>query len=132
MPALGMRHVALNVKDPQKSKDFYVRVLRMRVAWEPDSDNVYLSTDGQDNIALHKTRSGSGVAGNQLLDHIGFFVSQPEELDEWYNHALVNGAKITREIASHRDASRSFYLEDPDGISIQILFHPQVAKNTFS
>ena len=42
MKTLGLRHVALHVKDPAKSKDFYMRVLKMELEWEPDADNIYL------------------------------------------------------------------------------------------
>ena len=29
METLGIRHLALNVRDPQASKEFYLRVLKM-------------------------------------------------------------------------------------------------------
>lgn len=94
----------------------------MEVEWEPDADNVYLSTGGQDNIALHKGTPGAGS-----LDHIGFFVRTHAEVDEWYAEVKsAPEAKILREIKTHRDGARSFYFADPDGIVIQILCHPPV------
>ena len=50
---LGLRHVAINVRDVRKSVDFYTRVMGMSVEWEPDPDNVYL-TSGSDNLAIHR------------------------------------------------------------------------------
>jgi len=47
---LGLRHVALNVRDVQKSIEFYSKVLGMKLEWMPDEDNAYL-TSGQDNLA---------------------------------------------------------------------------------
>ena len=47
-----MRHIALKVKDIAKAKSFYQTMLGMDVVWEPDRQNVYLSS-GSDNIALH-------------------------------------------------------------------------------
>ena len=43
---LGLRHVALNVRDVRKSLDFYSKVLGMKMEWMPDEENAYL-TSGQ-------------------------------------------------------------------------------------
>jgi catechol 2,3-dioxygenase-like lactoylglutathione lyase family enzyme len=50
----GLRHLALNVRDLPAMKRFYVELLGFSVEWEPDSDNIYLSS-GIDNLALHRS-----------------------------------------------------------------------------
>ena len=42
-----------NVRDLEAMKRFYVDLLGFAVEWEPDADNVYLSS-GIDNLALHR------------------------------------------------------------------------------
>ncbi len=126
MKTLGMRHVALNVRNAQLSKEFYCKVLKMQVEWEPDEKSVYLTSSdeqgpGLDNIALHQSDAPLHKAGN--LNHIGFFVPTLDDVDAWYAHIQAHGAKIVREIKTHRDGARSFYFEDPDGIVIQVLYH---------
>jgi len=131
LKTLGMRHIALNVKDPQATKKFYIDVLKMEIEWEPDADNVYLTSSSQDNLAIHKAPNSEAlkpVRDNQLLDHIGFFVSTPKEVDDWYQHVLSHYAKIIKEIKTHRDGARSFYFQDPDGVVIQLIYHPPVAN----
>ena len=49
----GLRHLALSVRDLDAMKRFYVDLLGFAVEWEPDADNVYLSS-GIDNLALHR------------------------------------------------------------------------------
>src|SRR5882672_2493003 len=49
----GLRHLALNVQRLDEMKTFYVDLLGFAVEWEPDADNVYLSS-GIDNLALHR------------------------------------------------------------------------------
>ena len=127
MKTLGMRHIALNVKDAQASKEFYQRALLMEVEWEPDSKSVYLTSHGQDNIALHQADAPLNKPG--ALNHLGFFVKTLEEVDEWYAHLKAYGAKIVKEIKTHRDGARSFYFEDRDGNVIQLLYHPPVAQS---
>ena len=46
---LGLHHLALNARDLPVMKRFYVEVLGFRVEWEPDAENVYL-TSGSDNL----------------------------------------------------------------------------------
>lgn len=127
MAGLGLRHVALNVADPQKSKDFYTRVLKMQIEWEPDPDNVYLTSGGQDNLALHRAESRAS-SQPQKLDHIGFALESAADVDQWYEWIRSQKAKILREIKTHRDGARSFYIEDPDGVVIQMIYHIPIAK----
>lgn len=131
MNTLGMRHVALNVADSQRSKEFYMRVLKMDLEWEPDADNVYLTSGGHDNLAIHKTSaaiSNDPKASGQRLDHIGFVLPTMDDVDSWYRWVRSQGVTILSEIKTHRDGARSFYMKDPDGISIQMIYHPPIAK----
>jgi catechol 2,3-dioxygenase-like lactoylglutathione lyase family enzyme len=135
LPTLGLRHAALYVKDPQVSKEFYCRVLQMQLEWEPDSDNVYLTSQGLDNLALHSDPKGSsgGQTAEELhliprLDHIGFILPTLADVDAWYSWVTSQGARILREIKTHRDGARSFYFADPDGNIIQMLYHPPISE----
>lgn len=123
---LGMRHVALNVRDMQASERFYVELLGMRVEWRPDPDNLYL-TSGPDNLALHKAAAGDLDEAAQRLDHIGFFLSTPDEVDRWYAFLEAQGVSMRNAPRTHRDGARSFYCYDPDGAVVQIIYHPPVA-----
>lgn len=131
MKTLGIRHVALNVRDPQKSKAFYTRILKMEVEWEPDADNVYLTTGGQDNLALHRAPGagqGPAAAPGQALDHIGFVLGSADEVDAWHEWMAGAGVPIVKAMKTHRDGARSFYIKDPDGILIQMIYHPPIAS----
>jgi len=124
---LGIRHIALRVRDLQCSIDFYTRLLGMRVEWKPDPANAYL-TSGSDNLALHEVRNAADAGGDGLgLDHFGFVVSQPAEVDQWANLLEAEGIKLTRKPKTHRDGARSLYFRDPDGNLIQILYHPPIS-----
>ncbi len=135
METLGLRHAALHVRDPQASKSFYMDVLRMQLEWEPDADNIYLTSGGHDNLALHRrTEAGTppgqdefGYGPGQRLDHLGFALPSLAAVDEWYAWAQKHGARILRDVKTHRDGARSFYLADPDGTVIQMIYHPPIA-----
>ena len=124
---LGMRHVALNVRDLAASEHFYVELLGMQVEWRPDADNIYLSS-GPDNLALHKTSAEQFDEAAQRLDHIGFFLSGPDEVDEWYAFLTAHDVRMRNPPRTHRDGARSFYCYDPDGVTVQVIYHPPVAE----
>jgi len=125
MALLGLRHLALRVRDPQVSKRFYSDCFGMRVVWEPDPDNVYLSS-GADNLALHRAPD----EGPGALDHMGFLVDSPEEVDRLAESFRERGVPLAAEPRDHRDGSRSFYCLDPDGLRIQVLFEPTLSRQT--
>ena len=123
----GMRHIALKVRDIAKAKDFYQTMLGMDVVWQPDSQNIYLSS-GCDNIALHEVLPGfASTAAEQRLDHFGFIVESIEQVQELEQQFRSAGVKIVHPFKIHRDGSASFYCADPDDIVIQMLYEPQLS-----
>jgi len=121
MSKLGIRHIALRVQDLQRSREFYENFLGMQADWEPDAENVYLTTGGQDNLALHQVVQTKVPDQLESLDHFGFVVSTKQEVDEFYQKALSLSLPIVKAPKDHRDGARSFYLKDPDGVVVQII-----------
>jgi catechol 2,3-dioxygenase-like lactoylglutathione lyase family enzyme len=105
----GMRHIALSVE------------------WRPDADNLYL-TSGNDNLALHRVDRKADPAA-QTLDHIGFILRAPEEVDAWYEFLRANGVEMKSAPRTHRDGARSFYCLAPQDVTLQMIFHPPIADH---
>ncbi|MGZ8250759.1 MAG: VOC family protein [Methylophilaceae bacterium] len=123
---MGMRHVALFVQDIEACLAFYIKVLGMQLEWQPDPDNYYL-TSGIDNLALHRVTETEKPTGPQRLDHIGFIIKSPQEVDAWHAHFVQHGVKILQAPKTHRDGARSFYCIDPAGTMVQLIYHPPIA-----
>ncbi|MGH7273351.1 MAG: VOC family protein [Nitrospiria bacterium] len=127
----GLRHLALRVRDMGKARAFYEGLLGMKVIWEPDPDNVYLSS-GSDNLALHQIpkeqlsqfKTGSG----QFMDHFGFVVESSDVVKAVFQAMQQAGTSIVKPLRAHRDGSVSFYMADPDGNVIQILYEPHISR----
>lgn len=126
----SMRHIALRVRDMARSRHFYENLLGLKVVWEPDPDNVYLSS-GDDNIALHQIPAAELSKyedRGQRLDHLGFVVSTKAEVDRLAGELRARGVVFHQQPKDHRDGSRSFYIQDPDANIIQIIYLPGVSK----
>jgi catechol 2,3-dioxygenase-like lactoylglutathione lyase family enzyme len=123
----GLRHLALNVYDLGAMKRFYVDLLGFAVEWEPDPDNVYLSS-GLDNLALHRAAVlvSAGIASP--LDHLGLIVRAADDVDRWAAFLEGNGVTIDAKPRTHRDGARSCYFRDPDGNRVQIIHHPPISS----
>lgn len=129
-PTAGLHHVALYCHRLEECKDFYTQLLGMTIDWQPDPDNIYL-TSGNDNFALHRAESGFNPAKDQRLDHIGFFLNSPDDVDSWHQHLLAHHVPILRPPKDHRDGTRSFYCSDPDGNVVQLIYIPKIKNRDF-
>lgn len=127
----GLRHLALKVRDLPRSRAFYESLFGMQVVWQPDPENIYLSS-GTDNLALHQIPAAECAAypqgRGQLLDHFGFLVESEEMVDRFFERAEQLQISIVQRPKRHRDGSYSFYLSDPDGNIIQVLYEPTISK----
>jgi catechol 2,3-dioxygenase-like lactoylglutathione lyase family enzyme len=98
----GLRHLALRVNDVARAVEFYTRVFGMRLVWQPESS-----------------------AG--ALDHLGFVVATVADLEAGWRWAEAARLEIVHPLRQHRDGSVSFYIRDPDGNVIQLLFEPNIS-----
>ena len=125
---LGLRHLALNVRRMAEMKAFYVDLLGFQVEWEPDPQNVYL-TSGRDNLALHEAGGQEPAqAGQGALDHLGLVVASADLVDAWAAFLESNGVVLDMRPKTHRDGARSCYFRDPDGNRVQIIHHPPISR----
>ena len=122
-PHLGMHHLALTVPDMTAARHFYVTLLGFEVEWEPDSENLYL-TSGKDNRALHL---GEVTNTSQRLDHLGIIVEKAEHVTHWEAYLIEHGVEIAQTTKTHRDGATSCYVRDSCGNLVQFLNHPPIS-----
>lgn len=122
-PHIGLRHIALLVEQLEACVDFYSRLLGLKIVWQPDPDNIYLSS-GADNVALHRAPKDKKISGPQHLDHLGFFLAEKDDVDTWFHFLKEHQVKIIAAPKDHRDGTRSFYCADPDGNVVQLIHYP--------
>ena len=124
---LGIKHIALKVKNFKKCLSFYTNVIGMDIDWQPDDSNAYLS-NGKDNLALHEEKDIDLESSNNRLDHFGIMLMEKDDVDKWHEYLASSNIEIYKKIQDHRDGSRSFYCYDPDNNILQFLWHPILNK----
>lgn len=127
----GLRHLALKVTDLSRSREFYESLFGMKVVWQPDAENVYLSS-GSDNLALHQISAEERMqyctGAPQFLDHLGFVMDGVESVDALYRLVESRRIPVVKPPKRHRDGSYSFYIADPDGNVVQVLYEPNISQ----
>jgi catechol 2,3-dioxygenase-like lactoylglutathione lyase family enzyme len=120
---LGIRHVALFVQALDQAVDFYMRIMGMRVEWQPDENHIYL-TNGGDVLALHRVDEAPQT--QQRLDHIGFALTSLQSVYDWHDYLVSMGVSITETPKLHRDGSCGFYCLDSVGHLLELIYHPPI------
>jgi catechol 2,3-dioxygenase-like lactoylglutathione lyase family enzyme len=125
---LGLRHVALVVKNLEACMHFYTTLLGMKLVLQPDPDNVHLSF-GDDNLALHRATENFFPGKNKRLDHIGFFFKKKTDVDSWHKLLSRQGITISSGPKDHGDGTRGLICLDPDGNSVQLIWMGSLLDN---
>lgn len=116
MTADRLGHVAIRVQDMARAKAFY-QSLGLRLTWDA-SDWAYLQSPATgDGIAL---LSPSYTAAGP---HFAFHFSDRAELDRVHAQLVADGHRCGP-VHDHRDGTASFYLQDPEGNWLELLYEP--------
>ena len=123
-------HIALRVENLERAKSFYIK-LGMNLVWD-DQDWSYLEAGkGKDGLAL------LGPSYKAAGPHFAFHFTDKEEVKAIHKKLMQAGLTIGP-LHDHRDGTSSFYLKDPEGNWLEMLYQPsegipsnQFGKNNF-
>jgi catechol-2,3-dioxygenase len=119
--ARKLGHIVLRVRDAQKSKDFYMRALGLKLAHEDlTRGTVFLSFGEQHHeLALFEPAGSETPDGKQPgLHHAAWQLGSFEELQAAYRELEAMGIKVESTI--EHNVTRSVYFPDPDGNRVEL------------
>jgi catechol 2,3-dioxygenase len=119
-PRIHPARVALRVSDVGRSADFYRRIGGLRVR-EESADRARLAAPGEGPVLLELRRAerpGPAPRRATGLFHTAFRYPTREQLGATLRGLLRDGAPLTG--ASDHLVSEALYLDDPDGLGIEL------------
>ena len=119
--ARKLGHIVLRVRDAQKSKDFYMRTLGLKLAHEDlTRGTVFLSfgKEHHDLALFEPAKSEAADASHAGLHHSAWQLGSFEELQAAYRELLALGVKV--ESTVEHNVTRSVYFPDPDGNRVEL------------
>ena len=118
-----IRHIALAVKDIDKTADFYEKAFglsRSEKSEGPTAFRIYMS-DGEVNLALlqYKSEVGSGIDPSKFvgIHHFGF---QCDDLDKQQKQIEAAGGKFFFDLGDPDDDDFERKFKDPNGIVFDV------------
>ena len=115
----GLTHVALAVKDPERSFRFYEAVLGAVAVYRSD-DFIQAQTPGaRDVLVLERDAAKAGKTGG--VAHFGFRLADPADIDAAADAVIAAGGKI-RDKGEFVPGEPYIFFGDPDGYEVEIWF----------
>jgi catechol 2,3-dioxygenase-like lactoylglutathione lyase family enzyme len=121
MPArtYGLSHVALAVRDPERTARFYEEAFGARVYFR-SADSVQVQGPGpHDVLAFDRDESRAGSAGGII--HFGFRLIDPADIDEAVAAVIAAGGSLLRR-GEFAPGLPYAFMADPDGHEIEIWY----------
>jgi catechol 2,3-dioxygenase-like lactoylglutathione lyase family enzyme len=115
----GLTHVALAVRDPQRSLSFYQAVLGVIPVYER-SDFIQAQTPGsRDVLVFERNPRQAGKAGG--LIHFGFRLRRPDDIAHALTAVQAAGGTI-RDHGEFVPGEPYVFFTDPDGYDVEIWY----------
>jgi len=128
---LGLTHIALTVRDIDKSIEFYssyaaLRAIHRRMDRETQSDVVWLS-DLTRPFVIVLIKVNVVEAPLRPFSHLGVACASREEVDRLCKKAQQNGIAVEGPIDSPPPVGYWAFLRDPDGHTLELSYGQEVA-----
>lgn len=116
---LGLTHIALAVRDPERSLRFYERLFGVSVVYR-DDDSIQVQTPERDDVIVFERRPAmAGKTGG--VSHFGFRLRDPKDIDAVVREAEAAGGRILRR-GDFVPGEPYVFVADPDGYEVEIWY----------
>lgn len=118
----GLNHITIRVNDIERAQQFYGEVLDFELVRKMGESMAVYQVGDEDTVVLVEAETSyDPTSRDYRIDHFGFYVDSPEEVDEMANYLRKKEVTILSGPAN-RKRGRFLFISDPDGNMIEILY----------
>jgi len=117
---LGLTHIALLVKDAERSLKFYQKVFDVKVMYH-NPGFVQVQTPGSKDIIVFEESKKVSVGKSCGIVHFGFRLKRARDVNAMAARVKAAGGKI-REKGEFVPGEPYIFLNDPDGYEVEIWY----------
>lgn len=118
----GLNHITIRVNRIDASKEFYGDILDLElVKTMGQSMAVYKIGDEDTLVIVEAETSYDPTSRDFRVDHFGFYVDDPDQIDELAKYFMEKEVTIMSGPAN-RKKGRFLFISDPDGNMIEFMY----------
>ncbi len=115
----GLTHIAIAVKDLDRTLTFYQQVFEVKLMYSDDSF-LQVNTPGSDDIIVfEKKEAADGESGG--ISHFGFRLRKAEDIHEMEERIKNAGGTITGK-GEFVPGEPYIFFKDPDGYTVEVWY----------
>src|SRR5258706_4700057 len=116
----GLTHLAIAVKDVERTKLFYETVFDMQAMYHQEGF-VQLTAPGCNNILVFEEKNGNKVGKKGGIEHFGFRLKNPKDLDNMVKRIVKAGGTVTGR-GEFVAGEPYVFFQDPDGYEVEVWY----------
>ncbi len=116
----GLTHLAISVKDIERTRLFYTSVFDMEVMYR-EKDMIQLTTPGCNDILVFQQNLNDSTGNAGGIAHFGFRLKDPEGI-KLMKQKVVQAGGIIRDEGEFVAGSPYIFFLDPDGYEVEIWY----------
>ncbi|MDR8390356.1 VOC family protein [Aliifodinibius sp. S!AR15-10] len=118
----GLNHITIRVNDIEKAEEFYGEVLGFELLRKMGKSMAVYQVGDEDTLVLVEAETSYDPSSRDYrVDHFGFYVDSPDEVDELAEYFREQEVSILSGPAN-RKRGRFVFISDPDGNMIEVFY----------
>jgi catechol 2,3-dioxygenase-like lactoylglutathione lyase family enzyme len=118
----GINHITIRVNDIKQAEEFYGEILGFELIRKMGESMAVYKIGSEDTLVLVEAETSYDPESRDYrVDHFGFFVDDPDEVDDLAAYFREKEVTILSGPAN-RKRGRFVFISDPDGNMIEIFY----------